>query len=141
MSEKISRFKDLRVYKLAFELQQKIFETSKRLPAEERYILTDRVGRASRSIGGNLAEVWQKRRYVAHFVSKLTDADGEQAESLHWLDTATACDYMPEKEQKVLLENAQGLAKCWNHDGQARKILPAEKRVFCPQSSVFGHQI
>jgi len=81
MSEKISSFKDLRVYKLAFELQQDIFETSKGFPAEERYALTDQIRRASRSIGANLSEAWQKRLYVAHFVSKLTDADGEQAEN------------------------------------------------------------
>src|SRR5437870_9588300 len=81
MSEKMSSFKDLRVYNLAFGLQQEIFQTSKRFPAEERYALTDQVRRASRSIGANLAEAWQKRRYVAHFVSKLTDADGEQAET------------------------------------------------------------
>ena len=112
MSEKISSFKDLRVYKLAFELQQEIFETSKRFPAEGRYALTDQVRRASRSIGANLAEAWQKRRYMAHFVSKLTDADGEQAETQHWLDTATACDYVPEKEQRSCGRNAQGLAKC-----------------------------
>jgi four helix bundle protein len=91
MSERISSFKDLRVYKLAFDVQQGIFETSKRFPAEERYALTDQIRRASRSIGANLAEAWQKRRYVAHFVSKLTDADGEQAETQHWLDTAAAC--------------------------------------------------
>ena len=45
----------------------------------------------------------QKRRYVAHFVSKLTDVDGEQAETQHWLDTAAACDYISEREQEVLL--------------------------------------
>src|SRR6266581_5028326 len=104
MSEKISSFKDLRVYKLAFEIQQEIFETSKRFPTEERYSLTDQIRRASRSVGANLAEAWQKRRYVAHFVSKLTDADGEQAETQHGLDTATACNYVSEKEQEVLLE-------------------------------------
>ena len=103
MSEKISSFKDLRVYKLAFELQQEIFETSKRFSVQERYALTDQIRRASRSIGANLAEAWQKRRYVAHFVSKLTDADGEQAETQHWLDTATACTYFSEKEQDALL--------------------------------------
>jgi four helix bundle protein len=91
MSEKILRFKDLRVYQLAFALQQEIFEISKRFPAEERYALTDQIRRASRSIGANIAEAWQKRRYVAHFISKLTDADGEQAESQHWLNTAMAC--------------------------------------------------
>ena len=101
MAEKISNFRDLRVYKLAFELQQEVFETSKQFPVEERYALTDQVRRSSRSIGTNLSEAWQKRRYLAHFVSKLTDADGlrlvahtsesEQAETQHWLDTALAC--------------------------------------------------
>ena len=127
MSEKISSFKDLRVYKLAFELQQEIFETSKRFPAEERYALTDQVRRASRSIGANLAEAWQKRRYVAHFVSKLTDADGEQAETQHWLDTATACDYVPEKEQRVLLE------KC-SRIGQMLGTMMAKPEKFCQRS-------
>jgi len=124
MSEKISSFKDLRVYKLAFEVQQEIFETSKRFPAEERYALTDQVRRASRSIGANLAEAWQKRRYVAHFVSKLTDADGEQAETQHWLDTATACDYVSEKEQRVLLE------KC-SRIGQMLGTMMAKPEKFC----------
>ena len=75
MTERISSFRDLRVYQLAFELQQELFEVSKAFPPEERYALTDQIRRASRSIGANLAEAWQKRRYVAHFVSKLTDAD------------------------------------------------------------------
>src|SRR5207245_5749643 len=107
MSDKISSFKDLRVYELAFEVQQEIFETSKRFPVEERYALTDQIRRASRSIGANLAEAWQRRRYVAHFVSKLTDADGEQAETQHWLDTAKACNYFSEQEQDDLI------AKCY----------------------------
>src|SRR5207244_3193534 len=127
MSEKISSFKDLRVYKLAFELQQEIFETSKRFPAEERYALTDQVRRASRSIGANLAEAWQKRRYVAHFVSKLTDADGEQAETQHWLDTATACGYVPEKEQEVLL------GKC-SRVGQMLETMMTQTEKFCQRS-------
>src|SRR6266480_554074 len=104
MSERISSFKELRVYKLAFEVQQEIFEVSKRFPAEERYALTDQVRRASRSIGANISEAWQKRRYLAHFISKLTDADGEQAESQHWIDTATACGYLQPAESARLLE-------------------------------------
>jgi four helix bundle protein len=138
MSEKISSFKDLRVYKLAFELQQEIFGISKRFPAEERYALTDQVRRASRSIGANLAEAWQKRRYVAHFISKLTDADGlrlvayaserEQAETQHWLYTATACDYLSEKEQRVLIE------KC-SRIGQMLGAMMAKPEKFCRQRS------
>jgi four helix bundle protein len=124
MSEKISSFKDLRVYKLAFELQQDIFETSKGFPAEERYALTDQIRRASRSIGANLSEAWQKRLYVAHFISKLTDADGEQAETQHWLDTAVACDYLSEKEQDALL------AKC-SRIGQMLGTMMAKPEKFC----------
>src|SRR5437867_9944388 len=126
MSERISSFKDLRVYKLAFELQQEIFQTSKSFPAEEPYALTDQVRRASRSIGANLAEAWQKRRYIAHFVSKLTDADGEQAETQHWLDTATACDYISEKEQKILL------GKC-ARIGQMLGTMMGKPEKFCQE--------
>jgi four helix bundle protein len=128
MSEKISSFKDLRVYKLAFEVQQEIFESSKWFPAEERYALTDQVRRASRSIGANLAEAWQKRRYVAHFISKLTDSDGEKAETQHWLDTATACNYVSEKEQEVLL------GKC-ARIGQSLGTMMARPEKFCRQRS------
>jgi four helix bundle protein len=128
MSERISSFKDLRVYKLAFELQQEIFKTSKRFPAEERYALTDQIRRASRSIGANLSEAWQKRLYVAHFISKLTDADGEQAETQHWLDTATACDYLAEHEQKAMLE------KCLRI-GQMLGTMMAKPEKFCQQKS------
>jgi four helix bundle protein len=124
MSEKISSFKDLRVYKLAFEVQQEIFETPKRFPVEERYALTDQIRRASRSIGANLGEAWQKRRYVAHFVSKLIDADGEQVETQHWLNTATACNYFSEREQDALL------AKCSRID-QMLGTMMAKPEKFC----------
>jgi four helix bundle protein len=77
MPERISSFKDLRVYKLAFELQQDVFATSKDFPAEERYALTDQVRRTSRSIG--LIFPKPGTSGAAHFLSKLTDADGEQA--------------------------------------------------------------
>jgi four helix bundle protein len=60
------------------------------------YSLTDQVRRSSRSIGAQIAEAWAKRRYKRHFISKLTDADGEQLESRHWIDTANVCGYVAE---------------------------------------------
>ena len=103
MGEKISSFRDLRVYQKAFQLQQDIFEITKQFPPEEKYSLTDQIRRSSRSICANIAESWQKRRYPAHFVSKLTDSDGEQAETQHWLDTAKACDYITDKTHRELM--------------------------------------
>jgi len=104
MSEIISSFKELRVYELAFETQQQVFELTKSFPQDERFSLTDQIRRASRSVGANISEAWQKRRYVAHFVSKLTDADGEQAETQHWIKSAAACGYLTEPQHQELME-------------------------------------
>ena len=100
----LSSFRDLRVYKAAFELQQQIFELTKGFPKEEQYSLTDQIRRSSRSIGANIAEAWQKRRYPAHFVNKLSDSDGEQAETQHWLDTAKSCGYIEHESYTELMD-------------------------------------
>ena len=101
---KISNFRELAAYQKSFTLQQDIFQLSKSFPKEETYSLTDQIRRSSRSIGANLAEAWRKRRYEAHFISKLTDADGENAETQHWLETALACGYIaPETHRNLLL--------------------------------------
>ena len=128
MPERISSFKDLRVYKLAFELQQDVFATSKDFPAEERYAVTDQVRWASRSIGANLSEAWHKRRYPAHFLSKLTDAGGEQAETRHWLDTAAACNYISGDDCRTLLD------KCLRI-GQMLGKMMAQPEKFCQNKS------
>jgi four helix bundle protein len=72
---------ELDVYQLAFDAAMKIFEMSKRFPKEETYSLTDQIRRSSRSVCGNIAEAWRKRRYEAAFVSKLNDAESEAAET------------------------------------------------------------
>lgn len=111
MSGKIESFRDLVVYQKAFELQQAIFTTTKTFPKEELYSLTDQILRSSRSIGANLCEAWQKRRYIAHFVSKLTDSDGEQAETQHWIDTALACEYISSDVHSTLLTQCKKIGR------------------------------
>jgi len=87
-------FRDLMFYKKARSVAEEIFELTKGFPREEMYSLTDQVRRSSRSIGAQIAEAWGKRRYEKHFISKLTDADGEQLETQHWIDTAGDCGYL-----------------------------------------------
>ena len=87
----INSAKDLKVYKEAYALAMEIFEISKTWPPEERYSHTDQITISSRSVCSNLREVWAKRRYEAHFVSKLTDVDGENSETETWLDFAKDC--------------------------------------------------
>ncbi len=86
--------KDLRVYKKAYALAMEIFDISKLWPSEEKFSLTDQIRRSSRSVCSNLREAWAKRRYEAHFISKLTDADGENSETDTWLDFAKDCGYL-----------------------------------------------
>ena len=111
MSERIESFRDLNVYKKAFELQQEVFNLTKRFPKEELYSLTDQIRRSSRSIGANTSEAWQKRRYVAHFVSNLSDAHGEQAETQHWVDTCFACEYISDQVHGQLLEKCKEIGR------------------------------
>jgi four helix bundle protein len=75
------------------------------------YSLTDQIRRASRSIGANLSEAWSKRRYPAHFLSKLTDSDGELQETQHWLATAEACEYLRPDELASLSEQAETIGR------------------------------
>jgi four helix bundle protein len=77
-------------YQKTCELARNIFRLSRAFPPDERFALTDQLRRASRSIGAQIAEAWAKRRYPKHFVSKLSDADGERLETEHWLGAASA---------------------------------------------------
>ena len=92
----VKHFRELRVYGEAFDAAMRIFECSKEWPKEERYSLTDQIRRSSRSVCEQIAEAWRKRRYIAHFRSKLTDADSEAAETQSWLEFALRCGYISE---------------------------------------------
>lgn len=87
-------FKDLLAYQKSFELAMAIFEISKSFPKEEKYSLTDQIRRSSRSVPANIAESYRKRKYVKHFISKLTDSDAENSETSVWLDFAFECNYI-----------------------------------------------
>jgi four helix bundle protein len=93
-TKRVNSAKDLAVYKLAYELAMEIFEFSKRFPPEEKFALTTQIRRSSRSVCHNLREAWAKRRYEAHFISKLTDSDGENSETDSSLDFARDCGYL-----------------------------------------------
>ena len=108
---KVNSIRELETYQAAFLLQQEIFKISKLFPKEENYSLTDQIRRSSRSIGANLSEAWAKRRYPAHFLSKLTDSDGELQETLHWLATAQACNYIDSQQCNKLQDSASAIGR------------------------------
>lgn len=107
MNDKVESFDQLLVYQEACALDLKIFELTKSWPKEEMFALTDQIRRSSRSVGANIAEAWAKRRYPAHFTSKLTDADGELQETQHWLMRAKAYGYLDIKPFESLWDSAK----------------------------------
>ena len=104
MTLKIKTHDDLEVYQLASMAAMKIFELSKKFPAEERYSLTDQIRRSSRSVCSNLAEAWRKRRYRAAFLAKLNDSEAEAAETQVWIQFAVKCGYMEPDDGRELYE-------------------------------------
>ncbi len=95
--------KELTVYIKAYCLAMEIQKASLGFPPEERYAPTGQIRRSSRSVCMNLREAWAKRRYEAHFVSKLTDCDGENSETDTSLDFARDCGYItPEQHARLV---------------------------------------
>lgn len=108
-------YRDLIVYKKAFKLAMRIFEISKTFPGEEKFSLTDQIRRSSRSICTNIGEGYRKRRYPAHFVSKLSDSDMENTETQVWLNFSLACKYIDEATFNELDQDVVEIGRLLNY--------------------------
>src|SRR5215471_9094188 len=97
---RVKDYKELRVYRLAYDSAMEIFRLSRTWPSEEKFALTSQIRRSSRSVCANIAEAWRKRRYEAAFVSKLSDSDTEAAETEVHLAFALDCGYLAADTQK-----------------------------------------
>lgn len=104
-------FRDLIVYKKAFQLAMEIFEMTKDFPKKEKFSLIDQIRRSSRSVCSCIGEGYRKRRYVAHFVSKTTDSDMENTETQVWLDFSLACKYITEDIHKEKLGKGEEVGR------------------------------
>ncbi len=105
--EVLRKHTDLEVYQCSFVTAMSLFEITRNFPVEERYSLTDQMRRSSRSVSANISEGWRKRRYPAAFVSKLSDAEGEAAETQTWIQFSVSCGYME-------AETARGLYQAYD---------------------------
>ncbi len=124
------------MYKLAFGSAMEIFQLSKRFPSEEKYSLTDQIRRSSRSVCTNMAEAWRKRRFEAAFISKLSDSDGEAAETEVHLDFAFSCGYLGTDKHTKLCDQYNQIcrqltktmddAPAWCGTGAELREMPSE---------------
>jgi four helix bundle protein len=98
-------------YKMSYMLAMRIFQLSQTFPAEEKYALTSQIRRSSRSVCLNLREAWAKRRYEAHFISKLTDCDGENSGTDSSIDFARDSGYITNDQHAELKNLCQQTGK------------------------------
>jgi four helix bundle protein len=127
----VKSFRELEVYKEVRQLAKEIFEITKGFPKEEVYSLTSQIRRSSRSVGAQIAEAWGKRRYIKHFESKLTDADGEQLETQHWIETALDHNY-------ISLEISRDLLERYEYIGKQLGSMILKSEMFCKKNNDKG---
>ena len=108
-------FRKLLAYQKGFQNAMEIYEMTKTFPIEERYSLTDQIRRSSRSVCINLCEGYRKRRYPKHWVSKLTDSDMENTESMGWLEFALACKYIDQEKYESLWSKFEEVGRLLNY--------------------------
>jgi four helix bundle protein len=108
-------FRDLIVFKKAFDLAMEIFKVTKSFPPEERYELSDQLRRSSRAVCRAIGEGYRKRQYPKHFSSKLSDADMENTETQVSLDFAMACNYIDKDKYQELIEKSEEVGRMLSH--------------------------
>jgi len=127
-------YRDLIVYQKAFALAMKLFHITKKFPKEEKYALVDQIRRSSRSVCSCIAEAYRKRKYQPYFVNKISDADGENSETIVWLEFSMACDY-------ILSEEAQELELLAEEVGRMLNSMIENPEKFLPKESKLEKQI
>ena len=133
MNRYAQSFRELIVYQKSRKVADSIFKLSKDFPKEELYSLTDQIRRSSRSIGAQIAEAWGKRRYIRHFLAKLTDADAEQLETQHWVDVCYSCKYLNDEQASNLLHDLEEI-------GRMLHSMMTKAEAFCSENSTDVHE-
>jgi four helix bundle protein len=105
----IRSHRDLDVYKRALAALVGAMRICRQFPVTEKYELTAQLRASSRSVCSCIAEAWRKRNYPAAFASKLTDAEGEAAESQTWADVALIEGYISQDEADTMVSEYEAV--------------------------------
>jgi four helix bundle protein len=121
-------YRSLIVYQKAFALAMRIFQITKNFPKSETYSLVDQIRRSSRSVCSRVADAYRKRQYQAYFVNKCSDADGENSETIVWLEFSLASEFISQAEFDELEQIAEEIGRMLNTMIEhPEKFLPKEK--------------
>ncbi len=126
-------FRELVVYQKSRLLTREIYMHTKFFPKDEMYFLTGQLRRSTRLIGANIIEAWAHRNEETKFINRLTDADGEQMETQHWIEIAGDCGYMDTEASAQLVKRCLELGRMLN--GMIEKAS-----TFCDTSQALSEE-
>ncbi len=99
----MASYKDLDIYKMAFELSIKVHKLSLDLPKFELYEQGSQIRRSSKSVKDNIAEGYGRKRYKADFIKFLVYAQASNDECLNQIETII--ELYPEKKGWIKLQS------------------------------------
>jgi four helix bundle protein len=126
-------FRELVVYQKSRLLSREIYMHTKFFPKDEMYFLSGQLRRSTRLIGANITEAWAHRHEESKFVSHLTDADGEQVETQHWIEIAADCGYTDSEASAQMVKRCAEIGRLLN--GMIEKA-----ETFCDAAQMAGEE-
>ena len=100
----MNSYKDLDVYKRAYDLAIKIHRLSSKFPKELQYDLGDQIRRASRSIPSNIAEGFGRNKSAKDKINFLNNSLGSNDEVIFNLEFIKDIDLITQEVYKSLFE-------------------------------------
>jgi four helix bundle protein len=97
MEKKITGFRDLIVWKRAYELTLNLYRATKKFPKEETFGLTSQIRRAAASVPANIAEGYE-RNHRKEYLQFLFIAKGSLGELDTYLLLARDIGYMKSED-------------------------------------------
>ena len=108
----VATFEDLDVFRRAYQMSLDVHRASLMFPAVEQHGLADQIRRASKSICGNIAEGFGKRRRsTAEFKRYLLMAIGSADEMQVWVRYCSDLEYLDQKVCAMWRDEYRQIAK------------------------------
>jgi len=110
---KLGGYRDLLVWQKGMALVKKVYELTRRFPADEKFGLVAQMRRAAVSIPSNIAE-GQARRTTAEFVHFVSNAEGSTAELDTQLELSVDLGFCTKPESTAASDLLSELKKMLN---------------------------
>lgn len=110
MTEGVTNYRDLQVWRHALDWAEAIYEATAHWPRDERFGLISQIRRATVSVASNIAE-GAARRSTGEFIQFVGMARGSQAEAETQLLLAQRLGYLPQSDAQALLAASSEISR------------------------------